>query len=74
MQRYHHPDADRGEEMEVDNLVTPKSKPTAAASTAPPAQPMSPTPQAKSGSTSKALPPGLNFAKAVAAGMPYPLS
>ena len=66
LQRYHHPDAEVTEEMEVDMLVTPKANSTA--TTSPTTRPESPTPLVARGSTSKALPSGLNFSKAVTAG------
>ncbi|KIM41161.1 hypothetical protein M413DRAFT_11333 [Hebeloma cylindrosporum] len=65
-QRYHNPNAELAEEMEVDSLVTPKA--TATASNPSTTQPESPTSQPTVGGTSKALPPGLNFSKAVTAG------
>lgn len=65
--RYHHPDADHADEMEVDTLISPNANP---APNALATQPASPTVQPTPGGTSKALPSGLNFAKAIATGMP----
>jgi len=67
-QRYHHPDADHTDEMEVDALTTPKAIPASVANGAPAIQPESPTPQSAPGDISKALPVGLNFSKAVTTG------
>jgi hypothetical protein len=69
-QRYHHPNAEVADEMEVDSLVTPKA--TSTANNTPATQPESPTPQPTVGGTSKALPLGLNFSRAVTAGTLYP--
>ena len=66
-QRYHYPDAEVVEEMEVDSLITPKANSTTV--TSPITQPELPTPQVACGRTVKALPSGLNFSKAVTAGM-----
>ena len=66
-QRYQLLDVEQADEMEVDSLVTPKA--TATANNLSITQPESPTPQSTIGGTSKALPPGLNFSKAVTAGM-----
>ena len=73
-QRYHHPDADHADEMEVDALTTPKAISASVANSAPATQPESPTPQSAPGDISKALPVGLNFSKAVTTGMLYSLS
>ena len=72
LQCYHHPDAEVMEEMEVDLLITPKANSTT--TTSPTTQPESPTPQVAHRSTSKALPLGLNFLKAVTAGTPLHMS
>ena len=72
-QRYHHPDADHTDEMEVDSLVTPKANHAPATNATPATQPVSPTPQPTSGSVSKALPLGLSFSKVVATSMPSTL-
>ena len=72
LQCYHYLDTEVTEEMEVDLLVTPKANSTM--TTSPTTQPESPTPQVACRSTSKALPLGLNFSKAVTAGMPLHMS
>ena len=73
-QRYHHPDADHADEMEVDALTTPKAISALVVNSAPATQPESPTPQSAPGDIGKALPVGLNFSKAVTTGMLYSLS
>lgn len=65
-QRYQLLDVEQADEMEVDSLVTPKA--TTTADNPPTTQPESPTPQSTVGAVTKALPPGLNFSKAVTAG------
>ena len=65
-QCYHHPNAEVVDEMEVNSLVTPKA--TSTANNPPATQPKSPASQPTVGGTSKALPPGLNFSRAVTAG------
>lgn len=67
-QRYHHPNADHADEMEVDDLVTPKASPAPTTNLIPATQPDSPTAQPASGGVSKALPLGLSFSRVVTAG------